>query len=143
MMANQAPAFNAGMNTVAVSAEPKKRKKFIRKVACHVCQDVANDHLHYGGISCYSCRQFFRRYTLKRTINRPCKYNTNQCEIEVKFRTHCPACRYKKCVAAGMRPEFVKSAEMSLHDEAGRRRRCQLGGVTAQLDQGKVRLVVA
>ncbi len=39
----------------------KPRKKFIRKVNCRVCGDVANDHIHYGGVACYSCRAFFRR----------------------------------------------------------------------------------
>ncbi len=39
----------------------RPRKKFIRRVKCRVCGDVANDHVHYGGVSCYSCRAFFRR----------------------------------------------------------------------------------
>ena len=40
---------------------PRKRKKFIRKVSCQICGDVANDHIHYGAKCCYSCRAFFRR----------------------------------------------------------------------------------
>ena len=39
----------------------RKRPKYIRKVTCQVCGDVANDHMHYGAITCYSCRAFFRR----------------------------------------------------------------------------------
>ena len=42
-------------------SEKRKRKKFIRKVACQICGDVANDHIHYGATTCYSCRAFFRR----------------------------------------------------------------------------------
>ena len=33
-----------------------KRPKFIRKVTCQVCGDTANDHTHYGGVACYSCK---------------------------------------------------------------------------------------
>ena len=29
--------------------------------SCKVCGDLASDHSHYGGKSCYSCRIFFKR----------------------------------------------------------------------------------
>ena len=29
--------------------------------SCKVCGDLASDHSHYGGTSCYSCRIFFKR----------------------------------------------------------------------------------
>ena len=45
----------------STSEKMRKRKKFIRKVPCQVCGDVANDHIHYGAKCCYSCRAFFRR----------------------------------------------------------------------------------
>ena len=32
---------------------------------CKVCGDKAGEHIHYGGRSCTSCRQFFRRCVLK------------------------------------------------------------------------------
>ena len=28
---------------------------------CSVCSSPAAPHLHYGAVSCYSCRAFFRR----------------------------------------------------------------------------------
>ena len=28
---------------------------------CSVCSSPAAAHLHYGAVSCYSCRAFFRR----------------------------------------------------------------------------------
>ena len=28
---------------------------------CPICSEVCVNHLHYGGISCYSCKAFFRR----------------------------------------------------------------------------------
>ena len=34
----------------------RRRPKYIRKVNCSVCGDVANDHIHYGAIACYSCK---------------------------------------------------------------------------------------
>ncbi len=33
------------------------------KSECSVCGSPAAAHLHYGAISCYSCRAFFRRGT--------------------------------------------------------------------------------
>ena len=51
-------------------SEKRKRKKFIRKVACQICGDVANDHIHYGATTCYSCRAFFRRSITAQVRNR-------------------------------------------------------------------------
>ncbi len=31
-------------------------------LSCHVCGDRAPNHIHYGGIACFSCRAFFRRF---------------------------------------------------------------------------------
>ena len=35
---------------------------------CKVCDEKATSHRNYGGVSCTSCREFFRRSTIK--INR-------------------------------------------------------------------------
>ena len=34
-------------------------------IECPICSEVAIDHLHYGGIGCYSCKAFFRRSVVK------------------------------------------------------------------------------
>eukprot|EP00095_Tigriopus_kingsejongensis_P005279 snap_masked-scaffold464_size163657-processed-gene-0.14 protein:Tk05279 transcript:snap_masked-scaffold464_size163657-processed-gene-0.14-mRNA-1 annotation:"ecdysone receptor a isoform" len=76
---------------------------------CRICQDVILKHtcIHYGGLSCYSCRAFFRRanQASKKTVFQ-CKYEAN-CEITVKTRRKCQSCRYNLCLRAGMRPENV------------------------------------
>ena len=65
----------------------RKRPKFIRKVPCHVCGDVANDHIHYGAIACYSCRAFFRR-GVSNNVQFFCSQN-NDCKIDKTTRKHC------------------------------------------------------
>ena len=39
----------------------EKEKEEILSSACSVCGSPAAAHLHYGAVSCYSCRAFFRR----------------------------------------------------------------------------------
>ena len=68
----------------------RKRPKFIRKVPCHVCGDVANDHIHYGAIACYSCRAFFRR-GVSSNVQFFCSQN-NDCKIDKTTRKHCQVC---------------------------------------------------
>ena len=38
-----------------------KEKEESLSSACSVCGSPAAAHLHYGAVSCYSCRAFFRR----------------------------------------------------------------------------------
>eukprot|EP00095_Tigriopus_kingsejongensis_P007212 snap_masked-scaffold1268_size51707-processed-gene-0.2 protein:Tk07212 transcript:snap_masked-scaffold1268_size51707-processed-gene-0.2-mRNA-1 annotation:"vitamin d3 receptor b-like" len=94
----------------ASQGKPKrKRPKFIRKVECKVCSDVANDHIHYGAIACYSCRAFFRRGV---NANAPyyCSQNKS-CSITKHTRKHCQYCRFQKCMAIGMRASWVMTEE--------------------------------
>ena len=51
----------------AVSSLPKSysnlrgRKPYVYNQKCGVCSEPAVDHYHYGAISCFPCRQFFKR----------------------------------------------------------------------------------
>lgn len=75
----------------------------IKCLACHV--EMPKARVHYGGISCYSCRAFFRRTTQRDDLVR-CKFD-RKCKIEHQERKSCPPCRYEKCLRAGMRPDLV------------------------------------
>lgn len=83
---------------------------------CPICQSSEPHFLHYDGLSCYSCRAFFRRAHQKtRHPKFTCVFN-GECEITVRNRRSCRKCRYDRCLQAGMRPELVL-------DETQRRQR--------------------
>ena len=93
----------------------KKRPKFIRKVECQVCGDVANDHQHYGGIACYSCKAFFRRkVSTQKSMKCP---KSGNCEITKESRKSCKLCRLQKCYQIGMQAEWVMTVEDKLEQE--------------------------
>ena len=80
---------------------------------CYVCQEPAKPDQphtpHYGGITCLSCRAFFRR--AHQGVTHPqfiCKYN-GRCVVSVKTRRRCQKCRYLRCLRAGMTSEGVLS----------------------------------
>ena len=87
----------------------RKRPKFIRKVICRVCRDVANDHLHYGATTCYSCRAFFRRAVVS-NASYFC-FQDQSCEINKHNRKNCQFCRFKKCLLIGMQKDLVMKDE--------------------------------
>ena len=78
---------------------------------CQVCNDSATIHVHYSGITCFSCRAFFRRSTaMGKTKGFSCK-RQNNCLINGSTRKQCKKCRYKKCIKIGMNPKLVLSEE--------------------------------
>ena len=72
--------------------------------SCSVCGSPAAPHLHYGAISCYSCRAFFRRGQPKQTR---CVVGPGGCVITPQNRTTCKMCRYTRCLEVGMKPDKV------------------------------------
>ena len=78
---------------------------------CFVCEELAKpgqSHMrNYGGVVCFSCRQFFRRaHQGNRHPDFSCK-NNGRCHINVANRRKCQKCRYDRCVVAGMCPQAV------------------------------------
>jgi hypothetical protein len=57
---------------------------------CTICGDRADQHLHYGAVACFSCRQFFRRGQPK---GNRCVNDTGSCNINKFNRTNCKPCR--------------------------------------------------
>ena len=76
--------------------ESKNDKKGDTASECPICHsEMDKARIHYGGISCYSCRAFFRRSTQKDLIR--CKFGRS-CYIDLKQRKTCPSCRYERCL---------------------------------------------
>ncbi|XP_040902230.1 estrogen-related receptor gamma isoform X4 [Toxotes jaculatrix] len=72
------------------------------KRLCLVCGDFASGY-HYGVASCEACKAFFKR-TIQGNIEYSCPV-TNECEITKRRRKACQACRFQKCLQAGMMRE--------------------------------------
>ncbi|XP_016392827.1 estrogen-related receptor gamma [Sinocyclocheilus rhinocerous] len=72
------------------------------KRLCLVCGDFASGY-HYGVASCEACKAFFKR-TIQGNIEYSCPV-VNDCEITKRRRKSCQACRFQKCLRAGMMRE--------------------------------------
>lgn len=81
----------------ALSSGPKR--------LCLVCGDFASGY-HYGVASCEACKAFFKR-TIQGNIEYSCPV-MNECEITKRRRKACQACRFQKCLRAGMMKEGVR-----------------------------------
>uniref|UniRef100_A0A3Q1H771 Estrogen-related receptor delta n=1 Tax=Anabas testudineus TaxID=64144 RepID=A0A3Q1H771_ANATE len=75
------------------------------KKLCLVCGDFASGY-HYGVASCEACKAFFKR-TVQGNIEYSCPV-MNKCEITKRRRKACQACRFQKCLQAGMMREGVR-----------------------------------
>ncbi|KAG9340534.1 hypothetical protein JZ751_021354 [Albula glossodonta] len=75
------------------------------KRLCLVCGDFASGY-HYGVASCEACKAFFKR-TIQGNIEYSCPV-MNECEITKRRRKSCQACRFQKCLRAGMMKEGVR-----------------------------------
>ena len=77
---------------------------------CKVCAALIDkERVHYGGISCLSCRQFFWRETHGEE-QKICQ-EAGKCVVNHWEQAKCRACRYQKCLAIGMKAELVLNTE--------------------------------
>merc|ERR1719317_224175 len=74
---------------------------------CSVCGATAPSHSHYGALSCFPCRSFFRRGI---QFTYMCVMGGNSCMVDMVTRKSCPKCRFDKCLKAGMLPELVNKS---------------------------------
>ncbi|GMR41670.1 hypothetical protein PMAYCL1PPCAC_11865, partial [Pristionchus mayeri] len=80
---------------------------------CLVCGSPNSASPHFGSVSCLACAAFFRR-TVALNITFNCKAN-KQCQIYYELRMICRACRYEKCLRAGMKRHCVQKRRPSKH----------------------------
>jgi len=78
---------------------------------CKVCGEPAAKHIHYGAMSCFSCRAFFRRSIQNKTANTYVCRRNKDCQINLKTRKNCQYCRYERCLGVGMKPSWVLSPD--------------------------------
>lgn len=90
-----------------VSGAVRKRMRFIREIPeCSICGHPSSGK-HYGTVACEGCKGFFRRVVMKGSTYK-CK-NNEACNIDQTLRRRCcKACRYTKCLQAGMKPESCR-----------------------------------
>ena len=78
---------------------------------CHICRDIANKHNYYGGQACILCTSFFKQAVRTKSNLAYFCIRDKTCKINSKTRIFCNYCRYKACLAAGMRTEWELSKE--------------------------------
>uniref|UniRef100_A0A3B5B234 Estrogen-related receptor gamma-like n=1 Tax=Stegastes partitus TaxID=144197 RepID=A0A3B5B234_9TELE len=83
------------------------------KRLCLVCGDFASGY-HYGVASCEACKAFFKR-TIQGNIEYSCPV-MNECEITKRRRKACQACRFQKCLQAGMMREGTSVRQKNSHE---------------------------
>lgn len=93
------PDVNSPPSTSSAAAGPPPK-------LCLVCSDEASG-CHYGVLTCGSCKVFFKR-AVEGQHNYLCA-GRNDCIIDKIRRKNCPACRYRKCLQAGMNLEARKT----------------------------------
>ncbi|KAL0973755.1 hypothetical protein UPYG_G00210490 [Umbra pygmaea] len=82
---------------------------------CLVCSDEASG-CHYGVLTCGSCKVFFKRAvegTLAKGQHNYLCAGRNDCIIDKIRRKNCPACRFRKCLMAGMNLEARKTKKLN------------------------------
>lgn len=85
---------------------------------CLVCSDEASG-CHYGVVTCGSCKVFFKRavegWRARQNTDGQHNYlcaGRNDCIIDKIRRKNCPACRFRKCLQAGMNLEARKNKKL-------------------------------
>ncbi|CAF1441492.1 unnamed protein product [Rotaria sordida] len=84
------------------------RQKITSPLVCKVCGSSAQ-YSYYGAIVCFSCKVFFRRNALNRSVPLICN-SGDHCEIHVNNRRICSSCRLAKCFASGMTVKMIRSS---------------------------------
>ncbi|XP_077596034.1 glucocorticoid receptor-like isoform X2 [Stigmatopora nigra] len=104
---SSSPRAGADSNSSLVPAQSKFNGQGNK--VCLVCSDEASG-CHYGVVTCGSCKVFFKR-AVEGQHNYLCA-GRNDCIIDKIRRKNCPACRFRKCLQAGMNLEARKNKKL-------------------------------
>ncbi|CAF0780285.1 unnamed protein product [Rotaria sp. Silwood1] len=80
--------------------------RILYNVPCSVCHDNSSGK-HYSVYACDGCAGFFKR-SVRRNRVYHCK-NRNKCVVDKYRRNQCRACRYRRCLDAGMNKDAVQN----------------------------------
>ncbi|KAF8373257.1 hypothetical protein PRIPAC_79686, partial [Pristionchus pacificus] len=83
---------------------------------CAVCGDNALK-VHYGVLSCFGCKGFFRRAVRNGRNKYVCRLSKN-CIVSKQDRNGCRYCRFRACLRAGMNPDAVRPDREDLRKAA-------------------------
>ncbi|GMS95147.1 hypothetical protein PENTCL1PPCAC_17322 [Pristionchus entomophagus] len=83
---------------------------------CAVCGDKALK-VHYGVLSCFGCKGFFRRAVRNGRNKYVCRLNKS-CTVSKQDRNGCRYCRFRACLRAGMNPDAVRPDREDLRKAA-------------------------
>lgn len=106
MMQQQAQSQQQQQQAQQSQQQQQQSQQTAQNLSCNVCGDKASGK-HYGVISCEGCKGFFKR-SVRKNVTYNCLGN-NDCPITKFMRNRCQYCRWKKCLAAGMRVEAVQN----------------------------------
>ncbi|WKX95944.1 hypothetical protein Q1695_012416 [Nippostrongylus brasiliensis] len=117
---------------IKVNPLQSQKSRSLDMDVCRVCGD-GNAKTHYGVVTCFGCKGFFRR-TLKRPSEYQCRHN-GTCIVDRHERNSCRFCRFKKCIEVGMDPKAVRpDRDATGRHYQGRQRRSKLSAD----DEGEV-----
>uniref|UniRef100_A0A7N6B9C8 Glucocorticoid receptor n=1 Tax=Anabas testudineus TaxID=64144 RepID=A0A7N6B9C8_ANATE len=109
-------AGETGSSAAAGQSKPSGQTHKI----CLVCSDEASG-CHYGVVTCGSCKVFFKRavegWRARQNTDGQHNYlcaGRNDCIIDKIRRKNCPACRFRKCLQAGMNLEARKNKKLKI-----------------------------
>ncbi|XP_008330516.1 glucocorticoid receptor isoform X1 [Cynoglossus semilaevis] len=108
------PSTRTGEGSSSAVPGPSKLSGPTHKI-CLVCSDEASG-CHYGVVTCGSCKVFFKRavegWRARQNTDGQHNYlcaGRNDCIIDKIRRKNCPACRFRKCLEAGMNLDARKN----------------------------------
>jgi len=107
---------------------------------CKVCGEKAGKHSYYGGQACPSCRAFFRRSVQSGYNATYYCVKDGQCQVTLKTRKNCQACRYKLCEAAGMKTTWVLTEEERKTKFHGKGKKRRSSSVSEHLNENMVNI---